>query len=173
MPTKKSDPDALLEEACKVAADALEPLSDKQSRAVLALFSTSTVTQAAKLALVSHSTLYRWKNEDENFKRAVHAIRAGIAMRLICRAESFGAVALERLGQIVAESAKETEVIKAAKVILDTMTKLQATDLESRIGALEDRQEAVEQDWRALRDATPEELNRQFQAIQSREKDEA
>ena len=55
--------------------DFLEKLSDKQQAAVLALMSGSTRKEAAKAAQIDASTLWRWLQNDENFKRALRESR--------------------------------------------------------------------------------------------------
>ena len=153
-------------------SEALDSLSDKQARTIVALHSCKTITAAAKAARVAQSTVYRWLAEDEDFNRANSLVRDMLLSHQIRVLESLWRDALDVIGETIRTARRPETRLRAAEIAINTTMKARAAKIGLRIDTLEQRQDALETDWRAMRDATPEAINREFQALQAEERGE-
>lgn len=119
-------------------------LSYHQERAVAGLLSTRTVAEAAETAGVSSRTLERWLADNDEFVAEYRAARRRVVEGAVAALQSATTEAVDSLRRNLDCGTPATEV-RAASVILETSIRaVELYDLESRLAALEAREEGGE-----------------------------
>lgn len=124
-----------------VGDDFTKDLSPSQSRALVALLSSSTVGGAAKVVQVDPSTLWRWMREDEAFRAAYRAFRRQSLEVASARLQHATGTAVDTLVAI-AKDKRQTGAarVAACRVILDTAFRAaELDDVAARLDALESK----------------------------------
>jgi AcrR family transcriptional regulator len=113
-------------------------LTAKQEQAIIALVSSTTMEDAAKVAGVSDVTLWRWL-KTEAFKSAYMEARREVVTQAIARLQHSCGAAVETLRTIAEDaSAPASSRVAAARAILDTSIKsVELEDLAARLEVLE------------------------------------
>jgi hypothetical protein len=118
--------------------DGMRRLSRKQEKAILALVSSKTVEDAAKVSGIGRATLFKWLQEDV-FKNAYRQARSEIVRHAIVQAQSSCSEAVNVLKEIMNSSKSPASTrVSAAKAVLETSIKaVEVEDLISRIEKIE------------------------------------
>ncbi len=113
-------------------------LSAKQQRAILALLSTKSVSEAAQAAKVGERTLWRWLTEPE-FRSHLAFSEAGMLDVATRRLLQLQGGAIETVQAIMQDAEASAGVrLRAAQTVLDYLLKLrELRDIELRLAALE------------------------------------
>jgi hypothetical protein len=122
-----------------MAQEATLTLNRRQRRAVTALLSCRTHSEAATLAAVSRSQLQRWLRDDPIFVAALRAAEAdmlsGVTRRLLSLAER-ACVALDSV--LTATSSTDANRLAACRIVLDSLLRIREHhELSQRLDALE------------------------------------
>jgi hypothetical protein len=123
-----------------------EKLSRTQEQAIQALLTERTLEGAAAKAGIGRSTLRRWLREP-GFRARYDQARADVLADATKELAAVSLAAVRALERNLTSGIPNVEV-GAAKAILDLATKAQLEDLESRLTALEARQQEGDQSWR-------------------------
>ena len=110
----------------------------KKEEAIVALLTTRTTEEAARVVNISPKTLLRWQKEPE-FDLAFRAAKRAAFGQAIGRLHHLSSAAVTTLGKVMLESATPPATkVRAADSILDHTTKaIEIEDLEARVVALE------------------------------------
>jgi len=121
-------------------------LTPKKTRAVTALLSSRTATDAAATAGVTERTIGRWLAEDEAFTRALRQAEDAAIDGAVRRLVGLQGQALDVLQDtLTREGVAPTVRVRAACAVLDFLLRLrELRTLEERIAALEAQAET----WR-------------------------
>lgn len=113
-------------------------LTPKQHRAILALLSTKSVGEAAKLAKVGERTLWRWMG-DPLFRANLAGAEADMIDAATRRLLQMQDGAIETVKAIMQDAeASPTVRLRAAQAVLDYLLKLrELRNVEQRLTALE------------------------------------
>lgn len=120
-------------------SDPQEPcLTRKQDIAISALLSQPTIKEAAAVAKVGESTLWRWL-QDKEFHAAYMKARRESVKQSIARLQKYTSAAVDTLHEImINKSANAFARVSAAKAILDYSLKaVELEDIAERVDALE------------------------------------
>ncbi len=114
-------------------------LSAQQSKAITALLTCSSITQAADEVGVTPRTLFRWLG-DPTFDAAYKAAKRETVGQAIARLQQLSGAAVVVLGQVMADRrAPASSRVAAASKILDTAIKVvELEQIEQRLAALEE-----------------------------------
>ncbi len=120
-------------------AEIADNLSPQQSKAIAALLTSSSITQAADEAGVGHRTLFRWL-ADPTFDAAYKAAKRESVGQAIARLQQLSGAAVVVLGQVMADRrSPASSRVAAASKILDTAIKVvELEQIEQRLAALEE-----------------------------------
>ncbi len=120
-------------------AEIVDNLSPQQHKAIAALLTSSSITQAADEAGVGHRTLFRWL-ADPTFSDAYRAARRESVQQAIARLQQLSGAAVVVLGQVMADKrSPASSRVAAASKILDTAIKVvELEQIEQRLAALEE-----------------------------------
>lgn len=115
-----------------------EKLNIQQQRAVDALLTGATNTQAAEHAGVDRRTIHTWRKRD-NFDAALLEMRRELSTRTRIRIQSLAPVAVSVLGQILQDPKQTTwNRIAAARTLLEAaQDSVELDDLHERLAELE------------------------------------
>lgn len=118
-------------------------LTAKQEKTLAALISSPTLAEAAKVASVAESTLFRWLNED-GFREAYRAARREAVEHATTRLQADCGVAVRVLREIAEdERAPASARVAAARIILEGAIRgVELMDLQNRLERLEAALEA-------------------------------
>ena len=116
----------------------------KMEDAIVALLSTRTVEEAARVVGVSAKTLLRWMKEPE-FKKAFLAAQRAAFGQAIGRLHHLSSAAVSTLGKVMLEPGTPPATrVRAADSILDhTIRAIEIERLEARLTDLERAAEAA------------------------------
>lgn len=123
----------------------MEELSTKSGRfdkAIMALLSSPTVTDAAKESGIPQTTLYRYL-QDEEFQELYRQARSQAVGQTVSYVQSLCSSAIETLKSIMLdENGPKNARVSAARVILETSLRcVEADELMARLEKLERRDE--------------------------------
>lgn len=118
-------------------------LTPKQEKAIIALMSSATITEAAAAAGVGERTLYTWL-ADPAFQSAYRAARRESVGQATARLQQLSAAAVATLEALL-DNPKPQVALAAARTILEQAIKavelddlqLQLAELAARLAALE------------------------------------
>jgi hypothetical protein len=115
----------------------------KQEAAILALLSTRTVEEAARVVHISPRTLYRWQKEP-GFDAAYRAAKRMSFGQSIARLHYLSSAAVSTLGKVMLDAATPPATkVRAADSILNHATKaIEMEDIERRLTELEAAEES-------------------------------
>lgn len=122
----------------------------KKHRALLALLSSPTIKEAAKIAGIGEKTLHRWIKEDQEFRQAYREASREALQHTTTRLQQAAARAVDTLESIMMDKrANANARVTAAKTVLETAYKaFELYDLEARIEALEEAaQQKEDERW--------------------------
>lgn len=126
----------------------MKALTRKQDRAILALLTSSTLQDAAKVAGIGEATLWRWLQQ-EDFQEAYQDARRQAVNQAITRLQQATGEAVETLRNIAKDDeAKDSARVTAARVILELAFK--AVEIEDLTGRVEEL-ERIAKEARAIR----------------------
>lgn len=113
-------------------------LNEKQKRAIAAMLSAGTVSEACKIADVPRRTLYRWM-ENPTFAQALKAAEAETIKGASRRLSWVANKAAARVECLMDDSTAPPSVqLRAAQIALESAIRWrEATDIEERLAALE------------------------------------
>lgn len=119
-------------------------LSSYQERAVAGLLSTRTIADAAAAAGVSSRTLERWLAENDEFVAEYRAARRRVVEGAVSRLQDATTEAVECLVKNLDCGSPSTEVRAALGILDQSIKAVEVYELESRLAALEAREEGGE-----------------------------
>ncbi len=110
----------------------------KKEDAIVALLTTRTVEEAARVIGVSTKTLLRWMKEPE-FDTAYRAAKRAAFGQSIARLHHLSSAAVSTLGKVMLEpgTPPATRVRAADSVLNHTIKAIENEDIEARVSALE------------------------------------
>ena len=113
-------------------------IARKQERAIAALVTCTSITDAAQQCGVAEVTLHRWLKQ-EAFQTAYREARRAVVQHAIVQVQRATGEAVETLRNVMQDAeAPASARVSAAKAILETAVKaVELEDLEARIAALE------------------------------------
>lgn len=113
-------------------------ISRKQEKAIAALLTCSSITDAVQQCSMAESTLYRWLKETA-FLEAYRKARRHVVQQAIGQLQQATGRAVQTLLVIMLEStAPASAKVTAAKAVLETAIKaVELEDIESRLADLE------------------------------------
>jgi phage terminase small subunit len=115
-------------------------LTTNQQRALDALLTTGTITEAAKVAGCGRRTLYRWMAEP-SFAAALRAAESDALAALSRRLVTMGEAAAAALTDALAPERDIRDRLRAAEIVLNNLLKIkELLDFETRLRALEGKQ---------------------------------
>ncbi len=119
---------------------ASDQLSDAQARAIGALLTTRTISEAAQSARVGRATLYRCLREDENFRRCLQAARRHALGQATARLQQMAINSVDSLQQIIAdEKAGAASRVSGILTNLDYAYRaIEMEDVEERLTRVEE-----------------------------------
>jgi len=113
-------------------------LTTKKRRAIEALISSPTITEAADNAKVGRRTLHRWLDEDEAFRLALASAETKLLSTTARRLVAGNMQALDVLADLMANAESDMVRLRAARAWLDvTIRWREITSIEERITRLE------------------------------------
>lgn len=114
-------------------------LNTKQNRAIRALLTEKTTSDAAKTAGVGERTLWRWMNEDETFRQTLNEAETLALGESVRRLVSLHFKALRAIEEALDDKeATHGTKLRASSIVLDTTLRLRELfTLEERISRLE------------------------------------
>jgi len=112
----------------------------KKERAIIALIEEPTIREAAKVAGVGQTTLYRWLREDENFQNDYREARRQVVQKAIGALQRATGDAVKTLQDVMRDAeAPASARVSASKTVLEMAIKgVELEDLEARVGRLEE-----------------------------------
>ena len=115
-----------------------EKLSRNKERAISALLSSPSITEAAKIVGIGEKTLWRWLQLD-NFKNAYRAARKEVVSQAIAQVQKGMSDAVKTLQDVMTDSnAPASAKVSAARAMIDMGLKsTEIEDLEKRISDIE------------------------------------
>lgn len=117
--------------------------TNNKEKIIDALLTTSTISEAAKQAKVSETTVYRYLR-DEAFKNEYRNARRDVVENTVGQLQGATAQAVETLTKNLA-CGNPTAEIRAAQIILETAYKgIELIDLQMRVELLEAEQEKLD-----------------------------
>lgn len=114
-------------------------LSIKQAQTIQALLTQRSIAAAARQSGVGTTTIYRWLNDDPDFRKALTTAE-GVAIDAAARSlVGMTERALDAVSSVLDDQAAHPAVkLKAAEIVLGNMLRLfELRNLEKRIAALE------------------------------------
>ncbi len=110
----------------------------RYARAIIGLLEKPTVSEAARYAEVSETTLYRWMN-DTGFQMLYRAARRDIVKQAVARLQRACSRAVDTLQDVMEDSESSASArVTAAKTVMEMAFKaVELEDLEERVTALE------------------------------------
>lgn len=119
-------------------------ISTDQKRAIVCLLEEKTVSDAAKAAKVSRTTLHIWMKEPA-FDAALKEAETELLNQAVRRLANGLSAALDTVTELNSSAFKESVRLRAAQVILERyFAAKQIADLEARLALLEERQKENE-----------------------------
>lgn len=116
-------------------------LSSRQQRAIAALLTTKSMSEAASSAGVGERTLYRWLAEDEAFRAGLARAESELLDTATRRLLALQGQAIETLEHLLSSAESESVRLRAAQVAIETSLKLrELRDIDQRLTALEQAQ---------------------------------
>jgi hypothetical protein len=117
-------------------------LGPKKERAILALLSSRSVEEAARVAEVDPRTLYRWMKE-RAFSAAYREARRTAFSQAVARLEQLASAAAMTLGKVMLDlkTPPSTKVRAADSVLNHTIKAVDREDIQPRLAALEEAAE--------------------------------
>ncbi len=101
-----------------------ENLTPIQHRAIIALIEQPTVAEAAKVAAVHRATIYRWLQEDSDFRGAYQRARRDVFSAAVSRLQQISSEAVEVLREVMNDQSQQgASRVGAAKAVLDYAVK--------------------------------------------------
>ena len=124
---------------CEKRVDGLTP---KQEAAIVALMTEHNVQKAAASVKVSHTTMYRWFN-DEAFSKAYRKARRDAFSQAIGLTQRYAALAVNTLAQVMTDkdAPAHAKVTAAATLLKFGREGIELDDLAARVEQLEALQE--------------------------------
>lgn len=118
-------------------------ISQKKERAIIALLTEPSIKDAALIAGVGETTLFRWLKQPD-FLTAYREARKEVITQTISRVQKASGKAVSTLYDVMDhEEAPHSSKVSAAKIILDTTFKLyELEELSVRIENLEKQAKA-------------------------------
>jgi len=114
-----------------------DEITTDQKRAITALLSAKTVTDAATTAKISRKTLYLWMKEPA-FAAALKEAESEMLDQAVRRLASMLTTALDELDSLLKTGAKETTRLRAVALVLERYFSIkELADLEERLNRLE------------------------------------
>lgn len=114
-------------------------VSDRQRRAIEALLSTKSTSEAATVCGVGARTIERWKR-DQTFRDAFRAASRDRLAETVGRLRGAASEAVNALRDALSDE-RVSNRIRAASVLLETAVKVEIDDLARRVEALEATQQ--------------------------------
>jgi len=116
-------------------------LDSRKTRALSAMLGSRSVEEAANLAGVSTTTIFRWLREDEQFQAEYRKSSSHLMEVALRRLKQICGVAIETLASIMADGeATASSRVTAARTTLELTLKIdEHRDLVDRIERLETR----------------------------------
>lgn len=111
-------------------------LTPKQERAIIALMSSSTLTEAARAANVGERTLYTWL-ADTAFSEAYRAARRESVGQSIARLQQASGAAVDTLVSLLGSNLHSVRLAAASKILELSVKAIEIEDLQQRLEALE------------------------------------
>ena len=110
----------------------------KKEDAIVALLTTRTVEEAARVVNISPRTLLRWMKEPE-FDLAFRAAKRAAFGQAIGRLHHLSSAAVSTLGKVMLEGVTPpaTKVRAADSILNHTVKAIEIEDIEARVAALE------------------------------------
>ena len=110
----------------------------KKEQAIVALLSQSSMADAAQVAGVSETTLWRWLQEEE-FCQSYREAKRRVVDQAVSRLQQLTGQAVNTLGRVMASPlGRASTQVTAARVVLDMALKaVEMEDLAVRIERLE------------------------------------
>ena len=126
-------------ETITTTKSASDQLSDAQERAINALLTTRTISEAAQTARVGRATLYRWMRNDENFRRCLQAARRHALGQATARLQQMAVSSVDALQEIIADSkAGASSRVSGIRTNLDYAYRaIELEDIEERLTRIE------------------------------------
>jgi hypothetical protein len=119
-------------------------LTPAQQKAVAALLTTGTITEAAKVAGSARQTLHRWL-ADPVFQAALREAESEALAALSRRLVTLGESAAAALTDALAPGRDIRDRLRAAEIVLNNLLKIkELLDFDQRLKALEERNEATD-----------------------------
>jgi len=116
----------------------LKGLSPKQSQAILLLLQGKSVEETANEVKVHFNTIYKWLENDTEFRDALDAMRESVFIEALQALQSLAKKAVETLGELLDKNHSDYVRLASAKSILENAIKVkEIIDLEGRIEKLE------------------------------------
>ncbi len=114
-------------------------LKPQQEKAIDALLSCKTLTDAAKKIKSERKTLYRWLQDDDAFKQAYRTARAEIVRHSITRLQKASSAAVDTLEQIMnnEETPPHTRASAARTILEMSFRAIETEDIIARVEQLE------------------------------------
>lgn len=120
-----------------------QKVTPRQKRAVEALLTTPSLTEAASVAGVSRKTLYKWLRQPA-FQQTLQQAEADALAALQRRLVRLGATAGDVLEAAMGPEEEMRHRLRAAGLVLDNLLRLrELVELAERVEALEKRWEEV------------------------------
>jgi transposase-like protein len=118
-------------------------LGRKQEAAILALLSTRTVEEAARVVHISPRTLYRWQKEPE-FDAAYRAAKRMSFGQSIARLHYLCSAAVSTLGKVMLDAGTPpaTKVRAADSILNHSIKAIETEEIMARVAELERALEA-------------------------------
>jgi hypothetical protein len=126
-----------------------EKLGSKREAAILALLSTRSVEEAARVAGVTPRTLYRWIKEPE-FNAAYREAKRAAFSQTLARLHQMSSAAVTTLGKVMLDPATPpaTKARAADSILNHTVRAIETEDIEARILELERAANESKPGWR-------------------------
>ncbi|GIV77436.1 MAG: hypothetical protein KatS3mg050_1830 [Litorilinea sp.] len=111
-------------------------VTPRQRKAIEALLTTGSITEASQAAGVARKTIYAWLKRDE-FRAELHEAEAQALQSLSLSLVRLGEKAARTLGEAM-DGERESTRVRAADIVLQRLLQLrELVALEERVAALE------------------------------------
>jgi hypothetical protein len=122
---------------CQIMSQFEEKLTRKQEAAILALLSSRSVEEAARVAGVNPRSLYRWQKEPA-FNAAYRKVKRAAFSQSIARMHQMASAAVTTLGKIMVDpnTPPATKVRAADSILSHTAKAIEIEDAEAHMSEL-------------------------------------
>lgn len=117
----------------------MSDLTPKQEKAIAALLSSRTISDAATAIGVNERQIYRWLADDRAFAEAYRAARRDAVQQATARLQQASASAVDTLISLLASSRASIQLGAARTILEFAVQAIELDDLAARLDALEGR----------------------------------